>query len=35
MSDRKPPNVYQRLRDPAALNYLVMWGAGLLVKAIA
>src|SRR5262245_29479464 len=27
----KPPSVFRRLQEPAALNYLVMTGAGLLV----
>jgi len=27
----KPPGIFQRLRPPAALNYLVLVGAGLLV----
>ena len=33
MTDTKPdrPSVFARLREPAALNYLVMTGAGLLV----
>jgi hypothetical protein len=33
MTDPKPdrPSVFARLREPAALNYLVMTGAGLLV----
>jgi hypothetical protein len=26
-----PPSVFQRLREPAALNYLIMTGAGLMV----
>jgi hypothetical protein len=36
MSSEKPPspNVFSRLRPPAALNYLVMTGAGLLVYAM-
>jgi hypothetical protein len=34
MSDDRPPpppSVFQRLRSPAALNYLIMTGAGLMV----
>jgi len=27
----KPPSVFRRLQEPAALNYLVMTGAGLLI----
>ena len=30
----KPPSVFRRLQEPAALNYLVMTGAGLLVYGI-
>src|SRR5262245_26961192 len=27
----RPPNIFQRLRPPAAINYLVLVGSGLLV----
>ena len=30
----RPPGLFQRLRVPAALNYLVMMGAGLLVYGL-